>query len=72
MAWFNKAKKKEEQIAETKRLEKVVSVEVENHNNVADKKVAEAKQIADNFNRVINENGFSLVIKVAAARKKTR
>ena len=70
MARFNKAKKKEEQIAETKRLEKVVSVEIENHNHVADKKVAEANQIADNFNRVINENGFSLVIKGAATRKK--
>lgn len=72
MSWFNKSKKKKEQIAETERLEKVVSLEIQNHNNVADEKVAEAKQIADNFNRVINENGFSLVIKVAATRKKTQ
>jgi tRNA nucleotidyltransferase (CCA-adding enzyme) len=71
MSWFKKQQKKEEQIAETARLEKVVSVEIENHNKVADEKVAEAREIADNFNRVINENGFSLVIKVAATRKKT-
>ena len=71
MSWFKFKKKKDEQIAETARLEKVVSIEIENHNKVADEKVAEARVIADNFNRVINENGFSLIIKVAATRKKT-
>lgn len=72
MLWFKKNKKAspKEQIAETQRLEKVVSLEIENHNNVADEKVAEAKEVADNFNRVINENGFSLVIKVAATPRK--
>ena len=69
MSWFSKSNKKE-LIAETQRLERAVSLEIQNHNNAADEKVAEAKKIADNFNRVINENGFSLIIKVAATRKK--
>ena len=72
MTWFKKSKKKQDQIVETARLEKVVSIEIQNHNKVADERVAEARQIADNFNRVINENGFSLVIKVAATRKKAQ
>ena len=72
MLWFSKSKNKKEQVAETERLEKVVSLQIQNHHNIADEKVAEAQKIADNFNRVINENGFSLVIKVAATRKKAQ
>lgn len=70
MFGLNFRKRKEEQVAETARLEKAVSIQIENHNKIADEKVAEAKEMADNLNRVINENGFSLVIKVAATRKK--
>lgn len=70
MLWFNKRKAKREQIAETERLEQAVSIQVQKHDNIADERVAEAQEIADNFNRVINENGFTLVIKVAATRKK--
>ena len=70
MLWFTKKKVEKEQIAETERLEQAVSIQVQKHDYIADERVAEAQQIADNFNRVINENGFSLVIKVAATRKK--
>ena len=70
MLWFTKKKVEKEQIAETERLEQAVSIQVQKHGHIADERVAEAQQIADNFNRVINENGFSLVIKVAATRKK--
>ncbi len=70
MLWFTKKKVEKEQIAETERLEQAVSIQVQKHDHIADERVAEAQQIADNFNRVINENGFSLVIKVAATRKK--
>ena len=72
MLWFNKRKAEREQIAETERLEQAVSIQVQKHDNIADERVAEAQEIADNFNRVINENGFSLVIKVAATRKKAQ
>ena len=70
MVWFKKNKHKKEQIAETAQLEKQVSIEIQNHNNATDKVVAETQKIADNFNRIINENGFSLVIKIAATRKR--
>ena len=70
MSWFYRRQEKKDQIAETERLEQAVSIQVQKHDHIADEKVAEAQQIADNFNRVINENGFSLVIKVAATRKK--
>lgn len=70
MLWFTKKKVEKEQIAETERLEQAVSIQVQKHDRIADERVAEAQQIADNFNRVINENGFTLVIKVAATRKK--
>jgi len=70
MTWFKKSQEKKDAIAETKRLEQVVSVEIEHHQNATAKTVAETKKVTDNFNRVIKENGFTLKIHVAAGGRK--
>lgn len=68
--WFKKSKQKQADIAETQRLEQVVSVEIEHHQNVTDKTIKETQEVADKFNRVIRENGFTLKIHVAAGGRK--
>ena len=68
--WFKKSKEKKDAIAETQRLEHVVSVEIENHQNATDKTIKETQEVADKFNEVIRQNGFTLKIHVAAGGRK--
>ena len=68
--WFKKSKQKKAAIAETKRLEQVVSVEIEHHQNATDKTIKETQEVTDKFNKVIRENGFTLKIHVAAGGRK--
>ena len=67
MLWF---KKKKEKIKEQHDLERAVEIQVQTHKDATKESVEEANRVADKFNKVINENGFTLVIQVAATRKK--
>ena len=65
MLWFKKKKK----IAEVERLERQVTIEVQHHKDASAKEIAKTKQITDNFNRVINQNNFTIRIHSAAGGK---
>jgi hypothetical protein len=67
MMLFNR---KKESLATREDLEKKISVEIKQHEKITKKTVAETKKVADNFNRVIRNNGFTLQIHVAAGGKR--
>jgi len=70
MVWFKKTKAKQEAIVETERLEQAVTVELKLHTKATDKSVAKAKEVTTQFNKLIKQNGFTLIIQSAAGGKK--
>lgn len=70
MLWFQK--KKKHQHEDLRELERQVVIEVEHHKDASAKKVAETKKITDNFNRIINQNNFTLTIRAAAGGGKQK
>ena len=67
MLWF---KKKSHKAEELDRLEMEVNVKVAQHQKNASKVVAKTKKTADNFNRVIKQNHFTITIQAAAGGKR--
>lgn len=66
MFWF---KNKKAAIDKQHELETIVSVELEQHKKLTDDKINETKQVTENFNKILKENGFTLKIHVAAGGK---
>lgn len=66
MLWFNK--KKQEQ-AETAEHNRAVTVEIEHHKEETAKAIAKTKKVTDNFNKVLNQNGITIKIHLAAGGK---
>lgn len=67
MSWFGKKIKDNSQAAaEAARLERVVTISVEKHDHTTDKTVEKAQEVANKFSKIIEENGFTMIIKVAA------
>ena len=64
MLWFRK--KKKEHVIE---LERQVTIEIEHAKNASAKEIAKNKRITDNFNRVINQNNFTIRVHSAAGGK---
>lgn len=64
MLWFKKKKKQE--VIE---LERKVTIEVEHAKNASAKEIAKNKKLTDNFNRVINQNNFTIRVHSAAGGK---
>lgn len=66
MQWFFKKQNRKE---ENKQLERQVTIEVQHAKNATAKEIAKTKKITDNFNRVINQNNFTIRIHTAAGGK---
>lgn len=62
--WFKKKRQEQEQ-----QLERQVIIAVEHHKDASAKTIAETKKITDNFNRIINQNNFTIRIHAAAGGK---
>lgn len=67
MLWFKKKSHKQEELD---RLEMEVNVKVAAHQKTTSKVVAKTKKTADNFNKVINQNHFTITIQAAAGGKR--
>jgi hypothetical protein len=66
MLWFKSRK-----LLEKERLahERAVTVEIEHHKQETAKVIAQTKKVTDNFNRLLNKNGITIKIHVAAGGK---
>jgi hypothetical protein len=64
MLWFRKKKKEE-----VKELERQVTITIEHAKNASAKEVAKNKKVTDNFNRLINQNNFTIRVHTAAGGK---
>jgi hypothetical protein len=65
MLWFKKSK----QSTHITELERQVTIEVQHHKNASAKEVAKTNKIVNNFNKVINQNNFTIRIHSAAGGK---
>lgn len=66
MQWFFRKKRKQDAV---ERLEHQVIVEVQHHKEASAKEIAKTEKIVNNFNRVINQNNFTIRIHSAAGGK---
>lgn len=67
MFWFRKNSNVRQ---EQKQLEQLAANEVAKHTQKTHDTIAETTKVADNFNRIIKENGFTLKIHIAAGGKR--
>lgn len=66
MWWSKKRRQEDDDRAER---ERAVTVEIQHHKKETAKVIAQTKKVTDNFNRVLNQNGITIKIHLAAGGK---